>query len=447
MRREWEPEDLIAAWTLLDGDWELMANKAGATRLGFALLLKFFEQEARFPRHVGELPKAAVDYMAGQVKVDPGLLAGYGWAGRSIERHRAQIRKALGFRESTRADEDALIEWLATEICPMVLTDEGVRAAMLARCRRLKIEPPGRVERILGGCRAGFEREFCLQVLGRLSADSARALWELATGEDGFLLELKSDPGRLGLETLLEEIVKLRRAKTLGLPADLFGGFSDKLVASWRARAMASHPSDLAANQPPVRLTLVSALAWSRTSEITDALVDLFIGLVSKIGTRAVRKVDKAMEAEARKVRRKTEKLFSIAEASLRKPDDTVRTVVFPAVPGGEATLKALVAEAKADQRAYKERVRTVLASSYSSYYRRMLPKLLGAIEFKCNNIAYRPVMDALELLQRYADIPNTTRHYDAAEKVPVKGWCRTAGGGGGATPDGSLSGSPTSCV
>ena len=185
---------------------------------------------------------------------------------------------------------------------------------------------------------------------------------------------------------------------------------------------MASHPSDLAANQPPVRLTLVSALAWSRTSEITDALVDLFIGLVSKIGTRAVRKVDKAMEAEARKVHRKTEKLFSIAEASLRKPDDTVRTVVFPAVPGGEATLKALVAEAKADQRAYKERVRTVLTSSYSSYYRRMLPKLLGAIEFKCNNIAYRPVMDALELLRRYADIPNTTRHYDAAEKVPVKG-------------------------
>ncbi|MEU5865474.1 hypothetical protein ABZ815_30190 [Nonomuraea sp. NPDC047529] len=45
----------------------------------------------------------------------------------------------------------------------------------------------------------------------------AVALWELATGEDGFLLELKSDPGRLGLETLLEEIVKLRRAKALGL--------------------------------------------------------------------------------------------------------------------------------------------------------------------------------------------------------------------------------------
>src|SRR5207302_3223041 len=42
--------------------------------------------------------------------------------------------------------------------------------------------------------------------------------------------------------------------------------------------------------------------------------------------------------------------------------------------------------------------------SSYSAYYRRMLPKLLGALEFRCNNAIYRPVMDALELLARYAE-------------------------------------------
>jgi hypothetical protein len=32
MRREWDPDDLIACWTLGDGDWPLIANKAGATR-------------------------------------------------------------------------------------------------------------------------------------------------------------------------------------------------------------------------------------------------------------------------------------------------------------------------------------------------------------------------------------------------------------------------------
>jgi uncharacterized protein DUF4158 len=50
MRREWELEDLIECWTLDEAEVELLANKSGATRLGFALMLKFFELEGRFPR-------------------------------------------------------------------------------------------------------------------------------------------------------------------------------------------------------------------------------------------------------------------------------------------------------------------------------------------------------------------------------------------------------------
>lgn len=57
MQRDWDPEDLIACWTLVEADWKLLANKRGATRLGFALLLKFFEIEARFPRQASEVPR------------------------------------------------------------------------------------------------------------------------------------------------------------------------------------------------------------------------------------------------------------------------------------------------------------------------------------------------------------------------------------------------------
>jgi hypothetical protein len=39
MRREWEPEDPIVCWTLVDDDWRLLANKSGRSRLAFALLL------------------------------------------------------------------------------------------------------------------------------------------------------------------------------------------------------------------------------------------------------------------------------------------------------------------------------------------------------------------------------------------------------------------------
>ncbi len=54
---------LIACRTLVDRNRPLVANKRGPTRLGVALMLRFFELEARFPRparrhlhqrHVGE---------------------------------------------------------------------------------------------------------------------------------------------------------------------------------------------------------------------------------------------------------------------------------------------------------------------------------------------------------------------------------------------------------
>lgn len=69
MRQEWSPEELLANWTLVDGDWDLVANKSGATRLGFSLLLKFFELEGRFPDVLEEVPPVAVEYVADLVKV------------------------------------------------------------------------------------------------------------------------------------------------------------------------------------------------------------------------------------------------------------------------------------------------------------------------------------------------------------------------------------------
>lgn len=63
-----------------------------------------------------------------------------------------------------------------------------------------------------------------------------------------------------------------------------------------------------------------------------------------------------------------------------------------------------------------------MLTGSYSHHYRVMLPKLLDALEFRCNNTAYRPVMDAVELLHRYKDRDGRFTHYERAERVPLDG-------------------------
>ncbi len=88
----------------------------------------------------------------------------------------------------------------------------------------------------------------------------------------------------------------------------------------------------------------------------------------------------------------------------------------------GEGTLRELVREARANQTAFSQRVRTVLRLSYSGHYRRVLAPLLAALEFHSNNSGYRPVMDAIDLLRRYASRPGQDRWYDREERVPIEG-------------------------
>lgn len=333
MQREWTPEELLEAWTLVEADWELVANKAGATRLGFALLLKFFELEARFPSDPGELPAAALAYVAAQVQVPAEQFRAYSWSGRSVTYHRAQIRAAFGFRAATREDERTLTAWLAKEMCPVELNDDRVCTALWARCRTEKLEPPGRVERIIGAARAAFEEQFCTRTVGRLSPTAIMRLEELVAADPpaaddqpvGAFALLKADPGPLGLETVLREVAKLNQLRAVGLPAELFTDVSEKLVAAWRARVVPEYPAWLRRHRRPVRLTLLATLCWSRMAEIIDALMDLFILLVNKINTSAERRVERELIADLRRVQGKDAILFALAEAAVDHPDETAR--------------------------------------------------------------------------------------------------------------------------
>jgi len=112
MRQRWEAEELVEFWTLESDELALVVNKSGTTRLGFAVLLKFFSHEARFPRQ-GEVPAEVVDFVARQVGVEFSELGSYDWSGRSWKRHRGQIRSHFGFRAwSEQTDAVTLVEGL-----------------------------------------------------------------------------------------------------------------------------------------------------------------------------------------------------------------------------------------------------------------------------------------------------------------------------------------------
>ena len=76
--------------------------------------------------------------------------------------------------------------------------------------------------------------------------------------------------------------------------------------------------------------------------------------------------------AEFCRVHGKNGILVKLAAAALVLPEEIVRKALYPVV--GKPTLEDIVAEAKANDKAFKIRVRVKLRGSYSHHYRRGLP-------------------------------------------------------------------------
>ncbi|WP_051760239.1 DUF4158 domain-containing protein [Herbidospora cretacea] len=96
-------DELVEHWTVLSDGADMVAAKQEDTRLGFALLLKYYTQHGRIPRGRADFPDEVVDYLAGQTGTSPASLGGYEWSGRTIERHRREIRDHLGCVGSVRS--------------------------------------------------------------------------------------------------------------------------------------------------------------------------------------------------------------------------------------------------------------------------------------------------------------------------------------------------------
>jgi len=423
----------LALQPLAPSDYSMVMAKSRENRLTFATWLMFFRDHGRFPRGPSDLESLDIAALARQIEVtvpaDGGLLL----AERTAKRLRTEIRVRYGFREATVADADSLTEWLRDHAAAEA---GGEIAAMVerleTRCRELAIEPPSveRVERIARAALRAHEERFHADIYGRLSPAIRERLDELlgsAEGENATgsapatLLTLCGNPGRPSLASMQEELAKLELIRGIDLPADLFNHASPRDLERCRRRVAVEAPHELRRHPDAARITWLAAFVYLRARSLTDDLVDLLIETIHRIGARAERKVERELLNDIKRVGGKQNLLFELADATLAQPDGVVREVVFPVV--GEETLRDLVKEWKATGPTYRTTLRTVIRNSYQGHYRRMVPKLLAALEFRSNNERHRPVMQALELVKRFAD--TKLRTFPAEEEVPLDGVVR----------------------
>jgi len=410
MKRVWDIDELIEYFTLTPDILALIKDKSKYNKLGFSVLLKFFQTEGRFPNSKTEIPASAIAFISKQLKINKKIFKKYSLDSRLCRYHMAQIKDLLSFKELTSEDAEKITKWLYENI---ECYDRGkVNDILHSRLRELKFEPPtpDRIDRIISSALRNYEAAVFNDIASSIPMKTKVLIDEhvkmFSEDENNNTVEgsvsfneLRSDPGRIGLDSVFQEVKKLRMLRNLQVPLHLLDKLPQKVLKKYKQRVSSELLSEIRRHPDHVRYSLLSIFFWVRSREITDNLADLLISIIHKIQVKSERKVDREILNDVKKVSGKYNILRNLAEISLENPDKTIEDVVYPVY--SKKLLEDLVKDLNMNDNSYRCKVYSLMKNSYSRHYRRMIPELFDVLEFRSNNEIHKPVLDALKMVKK----------------------------------------------
>lgn len=135
--------------------------------------------------------------------------------------------------------------------------------------------------------------------------------------------------------------------------------------------------------------------------------------------SRSRRRTSSEIVATAQENQDHDQLLYQIALAALAQPEGTVQEVIYPVA--SETQLETVVETLGEGGKSFKSRLHATMRRSYTHYYRRLLPLILKALEFRSESLNLKPLLAAIQLLKTSAELPST-EPYPAETEVPMDG-------------------------
>jgi len=407
----------------------LMGDKRNETKLGFAILYKFFQIKHRFPQYKSDIPDDIINLIGKQIGVDSSLFEKYSWDSRSITYHRKQIRELFGFREYTITDSEGMKKWLIGTI--LQINDDIIylKEEFYKKLYQLKIEPTSdeNIERIISSALNTYENDIFENVFNKLSVETIQKfdLFLAAESENNkseqtiWLNDFSIDPDGANIESVFNEANKLRIIEDSMIPVAIFEDIPSKYLDKYYKRSKSENISELKRHPDIIRNVLLAIFFHFKSMEIKDNLVDLLIKIMNHLDTNANRKVKKELAESMNYTRDKNKLLLKIAKAVVDNPEAKTRDIIYPIAD--EQKLKNLIDELENKSVVVLNRKNyNSMKSSYQRHYRRILPDIISALNFNSNNDKFKPIIEAIEIINKYLN--SKSRYYSKNEIVPIDG-------------------------
>lgn len=415
-------------------DDELVLAKTKNTdknRLGFAVLLKYFQLESRYPKHSKFIDPLMLNTISNQLNISPSVINQFDWEGRSTKRFRQEIRELLGYRKVTSNDTHDFGAWLFKNVFPHAIKRSQRIEHAYTYFRNKKIEPftSKELERHISSFHNEFEQKLFESIYAKLNETTKLLMDELLsedtescddeTNNDSEIKfrHLKMDIPGARLKNVLRAIQKIDCLKQLDLPLDVLSILSEKLIKKYYQRVMAERPSGMREHKEYSRYATFSIFCYFRSQLCMDSLADLFMKLTHQLQTKSESFVDKKILSEVKCVDGKFDILYKLSVSASENPDGVIQDIIYPQV--GQETLKNLARELYFKGRWYQTQVHMKMHSLYSHASRKMLLALLDAFAFKTNLNASMPLLEGIHIIKSYRDFQ--CEFYPENANIPVK--------------------------
>jgi hypothetical protein len=271
----------------------------GKNKLAFAVMLKFFQSEGRYPSNDDFLSATLMACLVDQL----GLLSadnldGFDWDSATAKRFRQEIRHLYGYKKATKRDINRLKSWLMIHALPNAPTLPQCLEQAYQFLQDKKIDPftPKQLERYVRRAMHHFEQQFFSDIYAQLSADTTKTIDRLlddADSEEGRqpdesvaeikLRQLKKETSSAKLKNVEFEIRKLNQLKSVFLPLQVFQSIPRKYLQKYYTRVLAESPSHIIKYESKSRYATMATFCYVRSEILTDNLVDLFLQLIHKM--------------------------------------------------------------------------------------------------------------------------------------------------------------------
>lgn len=405
--RCWGDDELersfVEVWSLSFDDIGLVEEINRSGRVWFAFQLSFFRERARFPSRSGDVQADVLHYLAEQLGISAPEARDFEYGHATSRRHRAAILRHLGIRRATGRDRQTLRHALAAEFRGAFgkIEDQIELGCRESRARGFFVPSDKIMERLVRGARHDAVETLLARIADGLSGETRQKL-EASLAEPkratGFL-SLKADAGAATLENILAATTRLAFVNLLGLPFQIMEDVDPALVQRLSRRVDGETAAEMRRHGDARRLGLFALHLMHRRAGMIDALIDLLLEIIHRMQTRSRRRVVGAIARDIERVHGKERLLVDMAIAAVDDPEGRVLEVIYPVA--SVAKLKAVIEEDRA-KGTLDRRIQAVMRGSYASHYRRMVPPLLAALRFRSNNASWRPILDALDLIQRW---------------------------------------------